>query len=286
MINKTLCLSEKYEELFDNSYIGTPVIHKDDEDFHDLLEKISVSVDDEEFVALLEKISVSIDDFKKNTGKSVTTAVHDEFLRRVGISFKDRDKNLDLLRLANFVKSRTGQPTMTMDALMDWISKNYTEYTLQKPLIRGKEDKKATFWILTKKEDDCVDSKYSAAAFNNQQESNNDEKIQTSIEDYVVLHPIEEKPTEPNINVDLVDNDYVPRFTFNSKYAYELQDEIRSLDNVWSLRLYKLAKIDMGLLSSKEICRKYAIQKSNISNFKRKVSKENVSILVNKKGLA
>ena len=106
---------------------------------------------DEEFVALLDKISVSVDDFEKNTGKGVTAAVHDEFLRRAGISFKDRNENLDLLRLANFVKSRTGQPTITMEALMDWISKNYTEYALQKPLIRGKEDKKATFWILTKK---------------------------------------------------------------------------------------------------------------------------------------
>lgn len=106
---------------------------------------------DEEFVALLEQISVSVDDFEKNTGKGVTAAVHDEFLRREGISFKDRDENLDLLRLAKFVKSRTGQSTMKMDALMDWISKNYTEYALQKPLIRGKEDKKATFWILTKK---------------------------------------------------------------------------------------------------------------------------------------
>ena len=106
---------------------------------------------DEEFVALLEQISVSVDDFEKNTGKGVTAAVHDEFLRREGISFKDRDENLDLLRLAKFVKSRTGQSTMKMDALMDWISKNYTEYALQKPLIRGTEDKKATFWILTKK---------------------------------------------------------------------------------------------------------------------------------------
>ena len=106
---------------------------------------------DEEFVALLDKISVSVDDFEKNTGKGVTAAVHDEFLRRAGISFKDRNENLDLLRLANFVKSRTGQPTITMEALMDWISKNYTEYALQKPLIRGTEDKKATFWILTKK---------------------------------------------------------------------------------------------------------------------------------------
>ena len=106
---------------------------------------------DEEFVALLDKMSVSVDDFKKNTGKGVTAAVHDEFLRRAGISFKDRNENLDLLRLANFVKSRTGQPTITMEALMDWISNNYTEYALQKPLIRGKEDKKATFWILTKK---------------------------------------------------------------------------------------------------------------------------------------
>ena len=92
-----------------------------------------------------------LDDFKKNTGKGVTAAVHDKFLRREGISFKDRDENLDLLRLAKFVKSRTGQSTMKMDALMDWISKNYTEYALQKPLIRGTEDKKATFWILTKK---------------------------------------------------------------------------------------------------------------------------------------
>ena len=106
---------------------------------------------DEEFVALLDKMSVSIKEFEDNTGKGVTAAVHDEFLRRVGISFKDRNENLDLLRLANFVNSRTGQPTITMEALMDWISNNYTEYALQKPLIRGKEDKKATFWILTKK---------------------------------------------------------------------------------------------------------------------------------------
>ena len=113
--------------------------------------KDEIILSDEGFHDLLEQISVSVDDFEKNTGKGVTAAVHDEFLRREGISFKDRDENLDLLRLAKFVKSRTGQSTMTMEALMDWISKNYTEYALQKPLIRGKEDKKATFWILTKK---------------------------------------------------------------------------------------------------------------------------------------
>ena len=106
---------------------------------------------DEEFVALLDKMSVSIKEFEDNTGEGVKPDIHDEFLRRAGISFKDRNENLDLLRLANFVKSRTGQPTITMEALMDWISKNYTEYALQKPLIRGTEDKKATFWILTKK---------------------------------------------------------------------------------------------------------------------------------------
>lgn len=37
-----------------------------------------------------------------------------------------------------------------MPAVIKYITDNKTEYKLQKEKIRGKEDKKATFWILTK----------------------------------------------------------------------------------------------------------------------------------------
>lgn len=148
---------DKYLRLFNRIYrTENPV--REQLLWMELLDKLPVKVDDqvdsvlsdEEFIALLDQLAVSLDDFQQNTGKEVTTAIHDEFLRNRGILFKDRETNLDLLKLAKFVQNRTGQSTVTMDAVMEWIINKYTEYALQKPLIRGKEDKKATFWILTK----------------------------------------------------------------------------------------------------------------------------------------
>ena len=192
LINKTLCLSEKYEELFDNSYIGTSIIDEEDECEHDINDK----------EALLT-----------NANYNTSPAVH---------------KNLIDCNISN-------KSTISKE---DSVVSNVTVFD-------------------TKIEDELVDE-----------------------EDHV------NTTSEQNVEENLVDNNYVPRFTFSSKYEYEMQDEIRPLANVWSLRLYKLAKKDISILSTGEICKKYSLQKSNISSFKRKVSKETVSVLVAKKGLA
>ena len=105
---------------------------------------------DEEFVVLLDKMSVSIKEFEDKTGERVKSDIHDKFLRSKGVSYQDVDTNKDFINIANYVRRIKGSLDLTMPAVIKYITDNKTEYKLQKEKIRGKKDKKATFWILTK----------------------------------------------------------------------------------------------------------------------------------------
>ena len=63
---------------------------------------------------------------------------------------QDVDTNKDFINIANYVRQIKGSLDLTMPAVIKYITDNKTEYKLQKEKIRGKKDKKATFWILTK----------------------------------------------------------------------------------------------------------------------------------------
>lgn len=86
---------------------------------------------------------------------------------------------------------------------------------------------------------------------------------------------------KPEVQTKVEDN--VPRFKLvpNNKDIFTGITKIRSINGpvAWSLRLHKLAKVDIDKLSTKQLCNRYEVSKSNISKFRRKVKKENISMV-------